>query len=140
MDFDDRLEVLGLLVVDDMEKAKSFYEAAFGLDVELYRENDNAPAFHGEARRNGKSLFMIGPAGPNEYGLGDTPATAGTAPPFNMYLYVEDVDAQYKTACAAGAEGTQAPKDEFWGDRTAMVRDPFGHLWMLATPGSGEEG
>ena len=49
------------------------------------------------------------------------------------YLYVEDADALYSRALTAGATSEQEPKDEFWGDRTAMVKDPFGNTWSVAT-------
>ena len=57
-----------------------------------------------------------------------TPPAAGS-----FYLYLNDVDAMYKRAVAAGAKSEREPKDEFWGDRTAMVKDPFGNSWSLAT-------
>ncbi|OQX19849.1 MAG: glyoxalase [Desulfobulbaceae bacterium A2] len=50
-----------------------------------------------------------------------------------LYLYVEDVDAVYQSALAAGASSGMAPADQFWGDRTATVNDRFGNIWHLAT-------
>ncbi len=50
-----------------------------------------------------------------------------------FYLYVADSDALYKQALSAGATSEREPKDEFWGDRTAMVKDPFGNTWSVAT-------
>jgi PhnB protein len=49
-------------------------------------------------------------------------------------MYVPDVDAVFAAALAAGATEVRAPANEFWGDRYAMLRDPFGHVWSLATP------
>jgi len=46
---------------------------------------------------------------------------------------VNDVDAQYQQAIDAGALSVSEPKDQFYGDRSASVKDPFGHLWFLAT-------
>jgi hypothetical protein len=53
--------------------------------------------------------------------------------PMFMHLYVPDADAVYAQAIAAGATSMQEPMDEFYGDRTSGVKDPFGNLWWLAT-------
>jgi uncharacterized glyoxalase superfamily protein PhnB len=55
------------------------------------------------------------------------------AAPGTFYLYVEDVDAVYKQALTAGAESTAEPKDQFYGDRTAGVKDKFGNSWYIGT-------
>ena len=52
---------------------------------------------------------------------------------FSLHVYLDDVDAMYKQAVAAGAKGVHPPEDQFWGDRYGMVVDPFGHSWGLAT-------
>lgn len=70
----------------------------------------------------GDSVLMLSDA------TGDCPPTAGT-----FYLYLEDVDGVYRQAVAAGARSTAAPADQFWGDRTATVKDRFGNIWHLAT-------
>ena len=48
-------------------------------------------------------------------------------------MYVEDCDAVYSTAIAAGAKSIRDCKDQFYGDRTGTVEDPFGHRWTIAT-------
>ncbi len=58
-------------------------------------------------------------------------ALGGT--PVQLMLYVEDVDAVFERALAAGADEVRAVRDEFWGDRAGTLKDPFGHLWMVAT-------
>jgi len=50
-----------------------------------------------------------------------------------MHQYVEDVDAAVGRAEAAGATVVRAPEDQFYGDRAAMVADPFGHQWSFHT-------
>ena len=50
-----------------------------------------------------------------------------------VLLYVENVDAQFKTAIAAGAKETAPVEDQFDGDRRGTLTDPFGHVWLLAT-------
>jgi PhnB protein len=60
------------------------------------------------------------------------PAPDGTTP-VAIYLYVPDVDHIVERAVAAGARVLSPPEDQFWGDRTAWVLDPAGHVWTLAT-------
>jgi PhnB protein len=50
-----------------------------------------------------------------------------------LHLYVEDVDASFAQAVAAGAKTIRAVQDQFYGDRTGTLEDPFGHVWFLAT-------
>jgi PhnB protein len=50
-----------------------------------------------------------------------------------LHIYVDDVDTAIARAVAAGAAVTMPPADTMWGDRVANIRDPFGHLWSVAT-------
>ena len=50
-----------------------------------------------------------------------------------LYVYVDDADAIYQRALAAGATSVQAPVDQFYGDRSGGVKDAFGNLWWIAT-------
>jgi uncharacterized glyoxalase superfamily protein PhnB len=56
---------------------------------------------------------------------------SGTA--VELYLYVEDVDAAYRRAVAAGAKAVMPVQEMFWGDRMGSLEDPFGHRWSMAT-------
>ena len=58
---------------------------------------------------------------------------AAERPPVSIHVYVDDVDAVYQRALAAGATSQRAPEDQFYGDRSAQIRDPFGNSWFLAT-------
>ena len=53
--------------------------------------------------------------------------------PVMIQLYVEDVDAVFNRAIAAGARALQPPQDKFYGNRSASITDPFGHQWGIAT-------
>jgi PhnB protein len=53
--------------------------------------------------------------------------------PAFLYLYIEDVDDTYQRAIAAGAESLEAPQDMPYGDRRAMIKDPGGNTWQIAT-------
>ena len=76
---------------------------------------------HAEVRI-GDSHVMMGEAG-GEW----TPMPAG------IHLYVEDCDAIYRRALQAGGTSLREPADQFYGDRSAVVRDAFGNRWSLAT-------
>ena len=60
------------------------------------------------------------------------PQTLGGAG-VSLMLYVEDVDARFAQAIAAGATEKRAVADQFYGDRNGTLADPFGHVWTLAT-------
>jgi PhnB protein len=53
--------------------------------------------------------------------------------PVGLHLYVEDVDKAFAQAIAAGGTVISEVKDQFYGDRSGTLKDPFGHVWFLAT-------
>jgi len=67
------------------------------------------------------------------------PSLASRAPqidgssPVVIFVYVEEIDAAFDRAVAAGAKVLMAPQDQFWGDRTCRIMDPSGHVWTIAT-------
>ena len=61
-----------------------------------------------------------------------SPETLGGTP-VTLHLEVGDVDAAFEQAVGAGATSEREPTDQFYGDRNAVVRDPFGHRWMLSS-------
>jgi PhnB protein len=81
----------------------------------------------------------IEPGRPVELHLGDSvvmvsPTTEREAFPGFLYIYVDDADRAYDLALAAGATSLEAPLDTPYGDRRAMVRDPFGNVLQIAHP------
>jgi len=82
-------------------------------------------------------MRMPGPGGVvvhAEVNLGNSRLMMGNAPVQNsMFVYVEDVDSVYKRAVRAGATSEREPTNEFWGDRAAKLKDPFGNTWWIAT-------
>jgi uncharacterized glyoxalase superfamily protein PhnB len=80
------------------------------------------------------------PAGrPADLRIGDSVVMVSDAPERDpmaafLYVYVDDVDATYRRACEAGVEVIEEPADQPYGDRRAMVRDPWGNVWQMATP------
>jgi PhnB protein len=117
------------LVVKGAARAIDFYTRVFGA-TELYRLTEpSGKVGHAELELGG-ARFMLADEYPDFGAL--SPVTIGGSP-ISMHLYVDDVDALVKRAEEAGATLLRPLKDEFFGDRTAMVSDPFGHKWHLAT-------
>ncbi len=115
------------LAVHDGAQAITFYQQAFDAK-ELYRliDPESGKVGHAELLLNG-SIIMLADEYPS---FNKTPQTlGGTAVKFT--LMVDDVDASVARASDAGATVIRPPNDEFHGHRSATVRDPFGHEWML---------
>lgn len=117
------------LIVNGAEKAIDFYKQAFGA-TELYRmARADGKVGHAEIRI-GNSIIMLADEFP-EMGHRSPQSLHGSA--ISMMLYVEDVDSLFKRAVAAGAKAKQPLKDQFYGDRSGTLEDPFGHVWTVAT-------
>jgi PhnB protein len=117
------------VIVRGASSAIDFYTKAFGAR-ELFRLKDpSGKVGHAEMEIRG-AHFMLADEYPDFGALG--PVTiGGTA--VAIHLYVEDVDAVVTTAVDAGATVLQPLRDEFFGDRIAILSDPFGHKWHLAS-------
>lgn len=117
------------LVCEGAAAALAFYQRAFNA-VETARMADpNGKIMHA-SMRIGDSTIMLVDDYP-DYGSLGPKALKGS--PVTLHLYVSDVDAAFAQAVAAGATARMAPADMFWGDRYAMLVDPFGHNWSIAT-------
>jgi PhnB protein len=79
--------------------------------------------------RIGDSTIMLGDEMPEHGGKG--PKSIGGTP-VSYFVYQEDVDAAWQRAMNAGAKEVMPLEDQFWGDRTGCIEDPFGHRWWLA--------
>lgn len=123
--------VLPHLTVDGAVAAIEFYERAFGAE-ELYRmPADDGRLLHAQVRING-SVVMLHDEFPEWGGKPTNPKALGGSS-VKLHVYVADCDAAVERAAGAGAEVLMPPTDAFWGDRYAMLRDPFGHEWSIAT-------
>src|SRR5207247_6977362 len=78
----------------------------------------------------GPAMFMIEGEWPTLPSRAPTPDGSS---PVVMYVYVADVDQTVEQAIAGGAQVLIPPRDQFWGDRTAWIMDPSGHVWTVAT-------
>lgn len=119
------------LAITDVAAALDFYPKAFGAEERLRLTMPDGTIAHAEILVGGQldGLVTLGAA---------IPAYQLQAPDPDQFvqvaitLFVPDCDAAYEQAVAAGATSTAEPADQFHGDRTAAVRDPFGHKWILA--------
>jgi len=117
------------LVLKNAAKALEFYRDAFGAE-ELYRmPMPGGRVAHAEMKV-GDSHFMLADESPEMGYLG--PQEPGKVP-VSLLLYVEDVDARFRKAIAAGAVEHRPVENQFYGDRSGTVIDPFGHMWSIAT-------
>jgi len=113
------------LIVDGGAKALEYYKQAFGA-TELFRMEHEGKIAHAE-RKIGDSPFML--ADEREF---KGPKTIGGTP-VSIMIYVEDCDAVFKQAIAAGGTELKPLRDQFYGDRSGALTDPFGHIWGIAT-------
>jgi PhnB protein len=109
--------------------AIEFYKKAFGATEKLRLLMPDGKIAHAELEIEG-SLIMMAEENP-DWGT-KSPATLGGTS-LTIGLYVPDVDKSFQKAINAGAAEIMPVKDEFYGDRTAQVLDPFGYKWMIAT-------
>jgi PhnB protein len=117
------------LIVKGAAQALEFYQKAFGAEVILRLDGPNGTVCHAEFKI-GNSPIMLGDECPVMGAV--SPATLGGSG-VGLCLYVEDVDSRFAQAVAAGAAVRQPVKDQFYGDRSGTVTDPFGHVWTIAT-------
>jgi PhnB protein len=117
------------LSIKDAAKAIEFYKRAFGA-AELFRlVAPSGEIGHAEIKI-GDSQIMLADA--CEEGTFRNPQTLGGTS-VGLHVYVEDVDTLFAGAVDAGAKTVRPVQDQFYGDRTGTLEDPFGHVWFLAT-------
>lgn len=122
--------VSSYIVVPNAKEALEFYGKAFGAETVLRIPGpDGNSTMHAEMRI-GNSIVMMSDEKPQWNAK--SPKTLGGTPA-SQHLYVEDVDALFQRAVAAGCTVVMPVSPTFWGDRFAKVEDPYGHGWSMAT-------
>ena len=116
------------LVMDDSAAAIEFYRKVFGA-LELFRFEHEGRIGHAELQI-GDARIMLSDAWP-EYGYRSAREIGAT--PVSLMLYVPNVDEVFARAIAAGATERSPVQDQFYGDRSGNLTDPFGHQWTIGT-------
>lgn len=116
------------LSVNGAAEALEYYKKAFGA-IELFRMEHDGKIGHAEIKI-GDSPIMLSDEFP-EMGF-VSPKTLGGSP-VGIMIYVEDVDTIFKQAIDAGGVEKKPVQDQFYGDRSGTLTDPFGHVWFVAT-------
>jgi len=117
------------LAIDNAAEAIDWYKKALGADEIGRFKDDEGRVMHAEIRI-GNSRIML-----NDVMMGKGPKAYGGSPA-SLYVYVEDSDAVFNRAIAAGGRvfgPMGALADQFWGDRAGTFVDPFGYQWTVAT-------
>jgi PhnB protein len=117
------------LIVDGAVQAIEYYRKAFGASELLRIADPQGRIGHAEIRI-GDSVIMLADEHP-EMGYRGPRALGGSA--VSILLYLADVDAVFERAISAGGKPLRPVADQFYGDRTGTLEDPFGHVWTLGT-------
>src|SRR4051812_5400661 len=113
-------------------QALDFYKQAFGAEEIMRMPMPGGRIGHAEIRI-GDSHVMLADEFPDmPDAVTKSPQTLGGST-FGLHLYMDDVDAKFKKAIDAGAKVKRPVADQFYGDRSGTLEDPFGHVWTIAT-------
>ena len=121
--------VIPYLSIAGAADAIDFYCRILGASERMRMDGPDGSVGHAELELGGSVIMLADESA--EFG-NKSPGTLGGTP-VSLMVYVEDVDATHNAAIAAGATEIQALEDKFYGDRTAMFKDPWGHEWSVAT-------
>ena len=116
------------LTINGAAQALEFYKTAFGA-TELFRMEHGGKIGHAEIKI-GDSPIMLADEFP-EMGNRSPVSLGGSS--VGIMIYVDDVDKIYNQAIAAGGKEVKPLQDQFYGDRSGTLTDPFGHIWTVAT-------
>ena len=119
------------LIVRNAAQAIEFYKKVFGAEERFRMQGDlNGKSIMHADLKIGDSTFMLTEESAEM--KNHSPESIGGSP-VSMYVYVRDADDIFNQAVSAGATELRPVKDQFYGDRSGYLRDPFGHLWSIAT-------
>jgi PhnB protein len=122
-------QVTPYLCVDGADAAIDFYGKVLGAKERMRMPAPDGTIAHAELEL-GEAIIMLSDEHP-EMSQRSPKTIGGTS--VTISVYVEDVDAAFDAALAAGATSLRAVEDQFYGDRTGQFEDPFGHHWSVAT-------
>ncbi len=121
------------LRIKGAKDAIEFYKKAFGAKVRMVMEaDDKKRLMHADVIINGGEIMLSDPF--PEFGTAVTmPPTEAKTTTVSIHLQVDDADKWWARATGAGCVLVMPLADQFWGDRFGMVKDPFGHVWSIAS-------
>jgi PhnB protein len=117
------------LAVEDAAKAIDFYKEAFGAEEFIRMPGPDGKIAHAELQIGDSKLMLSDPFPQSNV----RPPSERGGTTASVFMYVDDVDATFDQATAAGADVVMQLEDMFWGDRFGTLSDPFGHVWSIAT-------
>lgn len=117
------------LSIAEAAQAIDFYRRAFDAVEESRLDGPGGMVAHAELRIGDTRLMLSQPCSQGPLGT----LQPDSLPPFGLHLYVEDVDARFQQAVDAGATVVNPVSNQFYGDRTGTLKDPFGQFWFMAT-------
>jgi PhnB protein len=117
------------LVIKGAAKAIDYYKNVFGATVVVRMDGPDGKVGHAELQI-GDSRIMLADENPS---MGNRSAESIGASPVSLYVYLPDCDKVVDKAVAEGAKILKPVQDQFYGDRSGFIQDPFGHLWGVAT-------
>jgi len=119
------------LIIKGASQAIEYYKKVFGATVVMRMDGPNGTVGHAELQI-GNAKIMLADENPS-MGQGHTSASTMGGSPVSLYLYLPDVDKVFNRAVSEGAKVLKPVQDQFYGDRSGFLQDPFGHLWGVAT-------
>jgi PhnB protein len=127
----DRPSFAPYLVVSNAAAAIDFYKRAFGAqEIARHPAPGTDKIMHAALVLNGGSIFLADDFSASMGHKSETPESLGGSP-VTFNIQVDDADAAWGKAVAAGASITMPLADQFWGDRYGQLKDPFGHKWSI---------
>ncbi|MGA7077622.1 MAG: VOC family protein [Terriglobales bacterium] len=117
------------LVIKGAAKAIDYYKKVFGATVAVRMDAPDGRVGHAELQI-GDSRIMLADENPQ---MGYRSAESIGASPVSLYVYLPDCDGVVAKAASEGAKILKPVADQFYGDRSGFIQDPFGHLWGIAT-------
>ena len=117
------------LIIKGADRAIDFYKKAFNATQRMRMDGPNGTVGHAEIEIGGSAVMLADEC--PDMGFRSPQSIGGTG--VSLHLYVTDVDAYFNRAVAAGARSLRPVQDQFYGDRSGTLEDPFGHVWTIST-------
>jgi PhnB protein len=121
--------ITAYLIVQGASKAIDYYTKAFGAKERFRMAMPGGRVGHAELEI-GESVLMLADEHPE---MGYFGPESEKRPPVSLLLYVEDCDDVFDRAVSGGATVIRPLENQFYGDRNGVLKDPFGHIWSIAS-------